>query len=84
MKIVNYPCHVSKKKEKLNYLGALLGVIVSVTLNCRDAKHRVAAVSGHHFYTINVTFLLFPPYLQCTAKPSACYKGRICNSKSFK
>lgn len=65
-----YPHNVSKEKEKLNYLGAFFGVIFSVTLNCRDAKHHVAAVSAHHFYRIKITFLLFPPCLQLIAKTS--------------
>jgi len=63
MKITIYPRNVSKKKEKLNYLGMLLDVIFCVTLDCHDAKCHVAAVSVHHFYTSNVTFLLFPPYV---------------------
>lgn len=76
-----YPHNVSKEKEKLSYLGAFFGMIFSVTLNCRDAKHHIAAVSVHHFYRIKITFLLFPPYLQLIAKTSVRYKGRWCDSK---
>lgn len=69
--IAIYPRNVSKEKQKPNYLGALLAVTFSFTLNLHDAKHYVAAVSVHHHYTIRVTFLLFPPCFQLIVKTSA-------------